>query len=95
MFARITTYKMHPEKIAEAETTLADLLPQIMSMNGLKSFTNVIDEEGNGVICSVVESKELSDANQEQVAKIWSAFSDFLSEPPSMKGYRVLAHAQN
>ncbi len=95
MFARVTTFRMKPDRIAEAEAKLNELIPQIMSMPGLKSFTNVIDSEGNGVVMSVVESEEISNANQEQVAQIWAAFSDFLSEPPSANGYRVLSHQSN
>jgi hypothetical protein len=95
MFAPVSTFKIKPDPITEAETKLNELMPQIMAMPGLKSFTNVIDDEGNGVAVSVIESEEVSNANQEQVAQIWSAFSDFLSEPPSVNGYRVLAHQSN
>ena len=95
MFARVSTYKMKPEKIADAEEKLNEMMPQIMSLSGLKSFTNVIDEEGNGVVLSVIESKEISDANQEQVAQIWSAFSEHLAEPPVINGYRVMVHSSN
>ena len=95
MYARVSTFKMKPNRITDAETKLNELLPQIMAMPGLKSFTNVIDDEGNGVVVSVSESEEVSNANQGQVAQIWAAFSDFLSEPPSVTGYRVIAHQSN
>ena len=92
MFARVSTFKMKPDRITEAETKLNELMPQIMSMPGMKSFTNVIDSDGNGVVLSVVDSEDVSNANQEQVAQIWAAFSEFLLEPPSVNGYRVIAH---
>ncbi len=95
MFARVSTFKLKKEQIAEAEALLNEMMPKIMAMPGLKTFTNVIDEEGNGVVVSVTESKESSDANQESVAKIWAAFSEYLNEPPSVSGYRVLAHQSN
>lgn len=95
MFARVSTYKMKPESIADAEAKLQDLLPTIMGMDGMVSFTNAIDAAGNGVIVSVVESEEKSDANREQVERIWAEFSDFLTEPPAITGYRVVAHESN
>ena len=95
MFARISTYKMKPESIAEAEAKLQGLLPTILGMDGMVTFTNVIDAEGNGVVVSIVESEAQSDQNAEQVAKIWSEFSDYLLEPPEVSGYRVLAHESN
>lgn len=95
MFARVSTFKMKPEKIADAENKLNEMMPQIMSLPGLKSFTNVINKDGSGVVMSVTESEEISDANQEQVAQIWAAFSDHLAEPPVVNGYRVMVHSSN
>ena len=88
----ISTYKLRPESVAEAEAKLQELLPTIMSMDGMVAFTNAIDSVGNGVVVSVVESEEKSNMNQEQVKAIWAAFSDYLIEPPVIGGYRVLAH---
>lgn len=95
MFARISTYKMKPESIAEAEAKVHNLLPKILGMDGMVTFTNVIDSDGNGVVVSIVESEAKSDMNAEQVAKIWAEFSDYLLGPPTVKGYRVVAHESN
>ena len=95
MFARISKYKMKPESIADAEAKVQKLLPKILGMDGMVTFTNAIDAEGNGIVVSIVESKEQSDMNAEQIAKIWSEFSDFLLGPPEVSGYRVIAHKSN
>jgi len=95
MFARISTYKMKPESIADAEAKMEELLPRIMGMDGMISFTNAIDGNGNGVVVSVVESEEKSNANKEQIAKLWAEFSQFLLQPPEIGGYRVIAHESN
>lgn len=95
MFARAGTYKLNPESIPAAEAKLQEVLPKIMAMGGMVSFTSIIDADGNGVVISVVESEEQSNANQEQVGKIWAEFSDYLVEPPVVTGYRVLAHDTN
>ena len=95
MFARISTYKMNPESISAAEAKLHDMMPTIMGMEGMVTFTNAIDADGNGVVVSVVESEEKSNASQEQVAKVWAEFSEYLTEPPVIGGYRVLAHESN
>ena len=95
MFARVSRFKMKPEFVAEAEAKLAELMPVITAMDGMVTFTNVIDEEGNGVVVSVVESEEQSNANQEQVGQIWAHFADYLTGPPEINGYRVMAHQSN
>ena len=95
MFARVSTYRMKPESIADAEKKLQELMPTIMGMDGMVTFTNAIDADGNGVVVSVVESEEKSAGNREQVEKIWAEFRDFLVEPPVVSGYRVIAHDSN
>jgi len=95
MFARISTYKMKPESITAAKARLEELRPTIMAMDGMVTFTNVIDDDGNGVVISVVESEVKSKSNQEQVAKVWAAFGEYLVEPPVIGGYSVLAHVSN
>ncbi len=95
MFARVSTYKMKPESIGEAEAKVQKLLPKILGMDGMVTFTNAIDSKGNGIVVSIVESEAQSDMNAEQVAKIWSEFSDFLLGPPQVSGYRVIAHESN
>ena len=86
---------MKPESIADAEAKLQELMPRIMGMDGMVTFTNAIDADGDGVVVAVVESEEKSNANREQVEKVWAEFSDYLAEPPAIRGYRVIAHASN
>lgn len=92
MFARVTKYRMRPESIEPAIDLLQQLKPQIMEMPGLKHFINVIDDDGNGYVVSISESEAISDANQPQVLALWSKFSDYLAEPPSPSGFRVLMY---
>lgn len=95
MFARISRYKMKPESIADAEAKLQRLMPTIMRMDGMVAFTSAVDADGNGVIVSVVESEEKSDANREQVEGLWAQFRGFLMEEPEIAGYRVVVHESN
>ena len=95
MFARITKYRMRAESIDAATELLEELKPQILAMPGLKHFINVIDDDGNGYVVSVVENKALSDANQPKVQELWARFADYLLEPPSPAGFRVLMNESN
>lgn len=92
MFARVTKYQMKPGSIDEAMSVLEGLKPQIMGMPGMIEFLNVIDDDGNGYVISVVESQEISDANQPTVAALWAKFADYLTGPPSATGHNVLMH---
>jgi len=92
MFARITHYKMKPEATETAIATLNNLKNEIMSLPGMVHFINTMNSDGSGCVVSVVESKEISDANQEAVGKIWAIFADYLESEPEGAGFNVIAN---
>lgn len=90
MYARVTKYRMKPEAMNDSIALLEQLRPEIMALPGMIHFINVANDDGNGYVISLVESKEISDANQDRVAQIWARFSDYLAAPPEPAGYDVL-----
>ena len=95
MFARISRYRMKPESVDAAMALLNELKPQIMSLPGMLNFINVMNEDGIGYVVSVVESEEISNANQDKVQAIWARFADHLAEPPVIEGFNVLMNESN
>ena len=65
---------------------------QIMGLPGMIQFINTINPDGSGCVISVVESQEISDANQEKVTAIWGHFADHLEGPPNAQGFEVFAN---
>lgn len=92
MFARITHYKMKPEATETAIATLNKLKDEIMALPGMIHFVNTMNSDGSGCVISVVESQEISDANQEAVGKIWAVFADHLEGKPEVAGFNVIAN---
>lgn len=95
MYARVTKYRMKPEAIEGALAKLDAMRPQIMALPGLLHFTNMMNDDGSGVVVSVVESQEVSDANQDKVQALWANFADDLAEAPVAEGYNVLMNEAN
>ncbi|HSM40911.1 MAG TPA: hypothetical protein VK862_09175 [Afifellaceae bacterium] len=90
MYARVTKYRMKPEAMNDSIALLEQLKPEIMALPGMIQFINVANEDGNGYVVALVESKEVSDANKDRVAQIWARFTDFLADFPEPAGYNVL-----
>jgi len=86
---------MKPGSIAAAKTLLDELKPQIMALPGMSQFINVMNDDGRGYVVAVVDSEEVSNANQSKVQEIWAKFSDHLAEPPTTEGYNVVANESN
>jgi len=95
MFARVTTYKMKPESIETATAILHQMKAQIMALPGMKQFINTINADGSGCVISIVESKEISDANEAATQAIWSHYKDHLTAVPEATGYEVIVDWKN
>lgn len=95
MFARVTNYRMKPESVDTAKAMLDDLKPQIMALAGLKQFINMMNDDGTGCVVSIVESEEVSNANQAAVQALWGQFADHLAEPPTAEGYNIIMNEAN
>ncbi len=54
MFARITPYKMKSDSIDAATEMMHSLKDQIMSLDGIHQFMNVMQSDGSGYVISVV-----------------------------------------
>lgn len=95
MFARVTRYRMKPEAVEAAVQKVKSMKPQIMALPGMINFINVINDDGNGYVISVVDSEETSNANQDKVQAIWAQFADDLAEAPVAEGYSVIMNEAN
>ena len=95
MYARITNYKMKPDSIDAAMALLEELKPQIMAMPGMVRFINAHDETGAGYVVSIIESKEVAEANVAAVQAMWSNFAEHLEAMPTPQGYGVISDWSN
>ncbi|MEM7641486.1 MAG: hypothetical protein AAF366_03055 [Pseudomonadota bacterium] len=91
MFARVTPFKMKKESRDAMIQLMHELKSDIMALPGIQHFINVIDDEGRGYVISMVESREVSDANADKVRALWAKFADHLESQPLPEGYEVVA----
>lgn len=95
MYVRVTHYKVKPESIEAGKQLIEDLKPQIMALEGMKTFVNAINEDGEGCVMSLVESRTVSEASAAKVSALWAEFADHLERPPKPEGFEVFAHWSN
>ncbi len=92
MFARVTRYQMKPGLVEDAMTRLEQMKPTIMGLPGMRQFINTINADGTGCVIALVESREVSESNEEAVAQLWTQFADHLAAPPEASGFEVVAN---
>ena len=58
MYARLTTFQFHPEKMDEAMQLTEALLPELQRQHGLKSLMRLVDRKtGKAVLVSLFETE--------------------------------------
>ena len=91
-YARITKFKMKPDAIDEAVARLEGMKDKIMGMPGVLQFINAANDDGTGYVVSIVESKEIAEANTEALMAVWGAFADLLEGIPTPEGFELRAN---
>ena len=91
MFARVTPYKMKAGTRDEATALLHSLKDQILALDGMRHFINVMKADGSGHVIALVDSEAAADGNAERVKEIWANFADHLEAVPVPETYDVIA----
>lgn len=92
MYARVTHYQMKPEMVDDAKAKLEQMKPAIMNLPGMQHFINTLNEDGSGCVVALVESRVVSESNQDAVSQLWAQFADHLAAPPDASGFEVIAN---
>ena len=92
MYARVTKYKMKADSVDAANEIMNNIKDRILGLPGMIQFVNVMQPDGAGYIVSIVESQEVSEANNDKVAALWGAFADHLEGAPEPDGGDVVAN---
>jgi hypothetical protein len=87
MYARITRYEVAADKIAEAHEIADGALPSIRRFPGLKAFTNLMRDDGKGLIVAVYENKAAAGAAAPLVRQYWAKFASVLLVAPRLQEF--------
>jgi len=91
--ARITQFRIKSDARDAATAKLEELKPQILALPGMQRFIQVVGEDGNGYVISLIDDEAVSTPGSEQIKAIWSEFGEHLVAPPEPPvTYSVLAN---
>ena len=92
MYARITKYKMKPGSKDTAMKIIDSLKDQVLAVDGMKSFLNVINEDGNGYVISTTTNAVTSPEAAAQIAALWGAFADVMEDVRPPETFEVITN---
>lgn len=94
MYARITKFRIRPDKIEVAKAQLKDIKSLVLAQPGVRHVIVVVNPDGRGYTIAINESQALSDANMDKAQEIWAMFADYFTDLPSPEGYEVVMNEE-
>lgn len=92
MYARVTTYRVHPDRLDEARAQAEKVKSEVTIIPGLQEIVVAGRDDGECTAIALYESEEAAHAALPQVQAVWSKFSHLLASPPKPMIYEVYMH---
>ena len=89
--ARITSFKMRPDTVAEARALMERLKGEIMGQPGIRHCMIVMHADGSGHVIAMIDESGTSPEAVDRVRALWHKFHDYLEAAPTPEIYEVIA----
>ena len=91
MYARLTTFRVKPDKIADMLRWRQENEAAIYAQLGLREWIGLLDEEGEVVVVSLFENEQAARDSMPQVWALWEQMAPMLQGPPTARFLDVMA----
>jgi quinol monooxygenase YgiN len=92
MYARVTTVKIDPAKLAELPAKIKEIGPASKALPGVVDVYAAWRADGQGTIVAIYSSKADADAAAAKVQAIWGTLAGLLKGAPSTDAYDSVEH---
>jgi hypothetical protein len=87
MYARVTTFKVDPSRLAELSAKIEEMRPRVSALPGMVDAYVTWRADGQGVVVTLYESKEAADRAVARIQAIWGTLATLLSGAPRTDAY--------
>jgi hypothetical protein len=92
MYARVTSFKVDPARLAELSAKIAEMRPRAKALPGMVDAYAAWRADGQGVVVAVYENKEAADRAVARIQALWGDLVGLLSGAPRTDTYDNAAH---
>lgn len=92
MYARVTSFKIDPSRLAELADRIKDLRPAAQRLSGVVSIHAMWRSDGQGVVTAIYRSKADADAAVRRMQVLWGALATLLDSAPRTDIYEHVEH---
>ena len=92
MYARVTTFKVDPSRLAELPAKVAEMAPRAKKLPGVVDIYAAWRSDGQGVVVALYESKEAADRAVARIQALWGNLAGLLNGAPRTDIYETAEH---
>ena len=92
MYARVTTFKVDPSRVAELPAKVAEMGPRAKKLPGIVDIYAAWRSDGQGVVVALYENKEAADRAVGRIQALWGNLAGLLSGAPRTDVYEAAEH---
>ena len=91
MYARLTTFRVKPDKIDEMRRWRQANEAAIYGQPGLRQWTGLMDEKGEVCVLSVFDDERAARESMSYVRTLWGQMAPMLDGEPTARFFDVMA----
>ena len=88
MYARVTTFKVDPARIAELGSKVEEMRPRVRVLPGLAHAYAAWRADGQGMVVALYEDKVSADRAVARMQALWGEFAGLISDVPRVDTFR-------
>jgi quinol monooxygenase YgiN len=90
MYARVTTFKVDPARLAELATKIEEMRPKAGRLPGLAHVYAAWRRDGQGVLVALYQDKAAAERAVARVQALWGDLAGLLDAPPRIDAYEIV-----
>ena len=89
MYARVTTFKVDPERVSELSAKVAEMGPRAKALPGIVDLYAAWRSDGQGVVVALYEDKQAADRAVARIQALWGNLAGLLAAAPRTDAYET------
>ena len=89
MYARVTTFKVDPARVAELSAKVVEMAPRAKALPGIVDVYVAWRADGQGVLIGIYQSKEAADRAVARIQALWGNLAGLVTGAPRIDAYET------
>jgi hypothetical protein len=84
MYARVSSFQIKPDKIAEMRAAMPAVGAKLKAIPGIVECKTCWDESGKGIVLAIYQTQQHAEGSADAVRNVWGGLMGYLAAPPAL-----------